>query len=78
MYIALSTLYVSLINHVGILLQLQSSKFKAQSSKQSQTNMSAGDVARKVVADVSADDLDQWVRSSTLTNELEEVSQIVE
>lgn len=40
--------------------------------------MSAGDVARKVVADVSADDLDQWVRSSTLTNELEEVSQIVE
>ena len=35
--------------------------------------MSGSDIARKVVADVSGDDLDKWVRSSTLTNELEEV-----
>lgn len=37
------------------------------------TNMSGSDIARKVVADVSGDDLDKWVRSGTLTNELEEV-----
>ena len=37
--------------------------------------MSGSDIARKAVADVSGDDLDRWVRSSTLTNELEEVRQ---
>ncbi|ODM15960.1 hypothetical protein SI65_08801 [Aspergillus cristatus] len=35
--------------------------------------MSSGsELARKVVQDVSSDDLDKWVRSSTLTNEIEE------
>lgn len=37
-------------------------------------DMSSGaELARKVVQDVSSDDLDKWVRSSTLTNEVEEV-----
>lgn len=37
-------------------------------------DMSSGaELARKVVQDVSNDDLDKWVRSSTLTNEVEEV-----
>lgn len=36
--------------------------------------MSSGtDLARKIVQDVSNDDLDKWVKSSTLTSELEEV-----
>jgi len=39
-------------------------------------DMSSGaELARKVVQDVSSDDLDKWVRSSTLTNEVEEVRQ---
>lgn len=51
--------------------------FKLQKTTDKIRNdMSSGaELARKVVQDVSNDDLDKWVRSSTLTNEVEEVRQ---
>lgn len=53
-------------------IKLQKARPKRREKKHL-TNMSGSDIARKVVADVSGDDLDKWVRSGTLTNELEEV-----
>ena len=58
-------------NHCYRYIELQ----KARQTKKHLANMSGSDIARKVVADVSGDDLAKWVRSSTLTSELEEVRQ---
>jgi len=50
------------------------SNFKKKKTDKIGNDMSSGtELARKVVQDVSSDDLDKWVRSSTLTNEVEEV-----